>query len=116
MMKPNPSALKVAQLTQRLAAGYYAYAAAIKVAQDPRAKALFTEILPGQSVPIEFVSRKDGTTLAYHFQHYLDQVRSGAEIADDLQHTWLVGTLLAIGDALLRHGYFDRAPELELIY
>jgi hypothetical protein len=28
----------------------------------------------------------------------------------------LVGSLLAIGDRLSRHGYFDRAPELELIY
>jgi hypothetical protein len=46
-MKPNPSALKVAELTQRLTGGYYAHAAAIKVAQDPRAKAFFTEILPG---------------------------------------------------------------------
>jgi hypothetical protein len=115
-VKPNPSALKVAELTQRLTGGYYAHAAAIKVAQDPRAKAFFTEIMPGQIVPVDYVSRKDGTKYSYHFQHYLDQARSGAEIADDLQRTWLVGTLLAIGDALSRHGYFDRAPELELIY
>lgn len=115
-MKPNPSALRVAELTQRLTGGYYAHAAAITVAQDPRAKAFFTEILPGQIVPVGFVPRKDGTKYPYHFQHFLDQARSNAEIADDLQRTWLVGSLLTIGDALEREKYFDHAPELELIY
>jgi hypothetical protein len=33
----------------------------------------------------------------------------------DLDRVWLVGALLALGDALKQHGYFDHAPELELL-
>ena len=29
---------------------------------------------------------------------------------------WLIGSLLAVGDALERNKYFDHAPELELVY
>ena len=29
---------------------------------------------------------------------------------------WLTGSLLAVGDALEHHNYFDHAPELELVY
>jgi hypothetical protein len=36
-------------------------------------------------------------------------------MVDDLDRVWLVGSLLAIGDALMRHCYFDHAPELELL-
>jgi len=115
-VKAKPSALKVAELIQRLVGGYYAHAAAITVAQDPRVKPLFNTVEPGQLVPIGFVARKDGTKYPYHFHHYLDQVRASAEMSIDFQRTWLVGSLLTIGDALKRHAYFDRAPELELIY
>jgi hypothetical protein len=33
----------------------------------------------------------------------------------DLDRVWLVEALLALGDALKQHGYFDHAPELELL-
>jgi hypothetical protein len=116
-MKVNlPDALKIGELTQRMVRGYYAHAAAIEAAQDPRVKTLFSAIPPGQIVPVGFVPRKDGTKYPYHFHHFLDEVRTRAEIADDLQRTWLVGSLLTIGDALSRKGYLDHAPELELIY
>jgi hypothetical protein len=115
-VKANLSALKVGELTQRLVAGYYAHAAAIEVAQDPRVKTLFSAIPPGQIVPVRFVTRKDGTKYPYHFHHSLDQAHTNADIADDLQRTWLVGSLLTIGDALSNKGYFDHAPELELVY
>jgi hypothetical protein len=115
-VKANPSALRVAELTQRLVGAYYALAAAIEVAKDPRVKPLFSDIPPDQIVPVGFVSRKDGTRYPYHFHDYLDQVRTSSEMVTDFQRTWLAGSLLAIGDALKRYGYFDRAPELELIY
>ena len=115
-MKVNPSALEVGELTQRMVGGYYAHAAAIEVAQDPCVKTLFSAIPPGQIVPVGFVSRKDGTKHPYHFHHFLDQARTSSEIADDLQRTWLVGSLLAIGDALKSNRYFDHAPEIELTY
>lgn len=115
-MKANLSALRVAELTQRLVGEYYALAAAIEVAKDPRVAPPFSKILPGQIVPVGFVPRKDGTQYPYHFQHYLAQVRTNAEMVSDFQKTWLAGSLLTIGDALKRYQYFDRAPELELIY
>jgi hypothetical protein len=36
-------------------------------------------------------------------------------MVDELARVWLVGALLTVGDALARHHYFDRAPELELL-
>jgi len=115
-VKANPSALRVAGLTQRLVGEYYSLAAAIEVAKDPRVKPLFSDISPGQIVPVSFVSRKDGTQYPYHFHYYLDQVRTNSEMVSDFEKTWLTGSLLAIGDELKRYHYFDRAPELELIY
>jgi hypothetical protein len=93
-MKANPAALKVAELTQRLVGGYYAHAAAIEVARDPRVKTPLSAIPPDQIVPVGFVPRKDGTNYPYHFHHFLDQVRTNSEIGDDLQRTWLAGSLL----------------------
>jgi hypothetical protein len=114
--KPNPAALQVAQLIQRLTGGYYAHAAALEVARDPRANSLFSKVMPGQIVPVGFVARKDGTKYPYHFHHFLDQVQTNAQLTEDLQKTWMVGSLLTIGDALLKYAYFDRAPEIELVY
>jgi hypothetical protein len=115
-MKANPSALRVANLTQRLVGEYYALAAAIEVAKDPRVKPLFADVLAGQIVPVGLVPRNDGTQYPYHFHYHLDRVRTSSEMVTDFQRTWLAGSLLAIGDALKRYQYFDRAPELELIY
>jgi len=114
--KPNAAALQVAQLIQRLTGGYYAHAAALEVARDARVKPLFSKVIPGQIVPVGFVPHKDGRQYPYHFHHFLEQVQINAELLEDLQKTWLIGSLLTIGDALLKYGYFDRAPEIELVY
>lgn len=114
-MKVNQAAFDVGRLAERLAAGYYAYVAAIQVAGNPRAKDLVTDIPLGQAVPVGYVTRRDGTHHVFHFHHYLDQIRTDSHIADDLPRSWLVGSLLTVGDALTKHRYFDRAPELELL-
>ena len=36
-------------------------------------------------------------------------------MVEELGRVWLVGALLRTGDALQRHHYFNRAPELELL-
>jgi hypothetical protein len=66
-------------------------------------------------VPVANVRRKDGSGHVFHFTHFLDQARSNPAMVYDLERVWLTGTLLAIGDALDEHDYFDRAPELELL-
>jgi hypothetical protein len=66
-------------------------------------------------VPVGHVLRKDGTSHVFHFTHFLAQVGSNPAMVDDLDRVWFVGSLLVIGDALTRHRYFDRAPELELL-
>jgi len=111
----NQAAFDAGRLAERLAEGYYSYAAALQVARDPRAKKLIGPAPKGHAVPVGYVGRKDGTNHVFHFSHYLEQVRSNDLLADDLQRSWLVGSLVTIGDVLAQNGYFDRAPELELI-
>src|SRR5262245_52702875 len=114
-MKVNQAAFDAGQLAERMAQGYFVHVAAIEVATDPRASALAPIIEAGQYVPVGYVSRKDGTRHAFHFQHFLDQARTNSAIVDDLARTWLVGALLAVGDVLDQNDYFDHAPELELL-
>jgi len=114
-MKVNQAAFDCGQLAELMAQGYYAHTAALAVATDPGAKALVPTVQPGFIVPVGFVRRKDGTQLAFHYHFYLDQARSNPAIADDTERVWLVGSLLAVGDAASLHRYFDRAPELELL-
>jgi hypothetical protein len=103
-------------LMQRLVSGFYAHSAAILVARNPAANGLFTEVEPGQAVPIGRVARKNGEHAVYHFNHYLNLARTDHKLAEDLENTWAVGAMLTIGDALKKANYFDHAPELELIY
>ena len=114
-MKANQAAFEVGQLASRMASGYLAHKAAITVATDPRAKMLVPPKQPGFIVSVGYVARKDGTQHVFHFDHFLDQARKDSAVAHDLEHMWLSGSLLAVGDALSMHGYFDRAPELELV-
>ena len=115
-MKMNQAAFEIGRLAERMAAGYYAHAAAIVVATDPRAKALVSVVQPGQAVPIGEVTRKDGTRHIFNFHHYLDQASTNPTMVGDFERVWLVGSLLAVGDALAKQRYFDHAPELELVY
>jgi hypothetical protein len=111
----NQAAFDIGQMAERMAHGYLMHLAVIQVAKDPRAVALSPTMEPGQIVPVAYVSRKDGTRYAFHFTHYLAQAGSNPAMVDDLDRVWLAGALLAVGDALKRYAYFDRAPELELL-
>lgn len=114
-MPANPAALAVGQLSERLAQGHYTHVAALQVAMDPRAVALAPSTKPGFVVPVGYVGRNDGTEHAYHFIHFLERARTDPAIGRELESVWLSGALLAVGDALAAHGYFDRAPELEFL-
>jgi hypothetical protein len=114
--KANQAAFDVGQMAQRMFEGYYMHLAVIQVAKDPRAIFLSPIVEPGQMVPIGCIHHKDGTRHEFHFAHYLAQAGNNPAMVDDLDRVWLVGALLAIGDALKRHDYFDHAPELELLY
>ena len=108
-------AFEVGQLANRLAQGYYAHYTAAIVAQDPAAKDKLTSMRPGQPVPTETVARKNGTTHIFDSHFYLDYFNS-PEIAHEVASVWLVGALLSLGDALANNHYFDRRPELEMVY
>lgn len=114
-MKANQAAFECGQLAERMAQGYYTHKTAIEVATDSRAKFLVPAVQSGQIVPVGYVPRKDGTKIIFHYSHFLDQARHNAMIVGDLERLWLAGSLIAVGDAASAHGYFDRAPELELL-
>jgi hypothetical protein len=105
----------IGRLAHRIAQGYYAHILAIEVARDPRSKELISTIPEGEAIPIGYVFRRDGTKHTYSSQYYIDYLNSPA-IVDDLARTWLVSSLLAVGDALSAYDYLDHAPLLELIY
>lgn len=115
-MAAEGAAFEVGRLAERLAWGYYAYAIAIEVATDPRSDALIREPPPGHGVPVGFVSRRDGTQHVFDSRHYLNEARKHPTLMGELPRTWLVGSLLTVGDALAEHRYFDHAPILELLY
>lgn len=114
-MAGSSAALQCGQLAERMVHGYYAHAAAIGIARDPRAVGLLPDVQPGQIVPTGTVTRKDGTTHIYDASAFLNQARINPAIAMEFDRVWLAGALLALGDAAARSGYFDRAPELELL-
>jgi hypothetical protein len=107
---------EVGRLASRMAQGYYGHAAAVHVAKHSRAKELAPATSDDGSFPIGYVYRKDGSAHTYMFDHYLDYLSKAMEVIDDLDRTWLVGSLLNVGDALAKFKYFDHAPELELLY
>ncbi len=65
--------------------------------------------------PSDFIQRKDGTKWSFDTQDALVDLADKA-IDTELPRVWLTGSLLALGDALKDHGYFDHAPALELVY
>ena len=107
------SAFEVGRLASRMAQGYYAHTAAIEIAKGPHAKSFASETSLGQIS--SYVTRKDGTQHAFDLPHHLDQAHTNPEIVDELPRVWLVGSLLAIGDALSDVKYLDHSPLLELI-
>jgi hypothetical protein len=109
----DQAAYDVGRLAHRLGTGYYAHAAALAVASDPRAR----ELIPAQRTAISdsLVFRKDGSHHIFDFAHYLAEVRDNPDTASELARVWLMGALLTLGEALRKHRYFDKAPELELV-
>jgi len=109
-------AFEIGRMAGRTAQGYYAHKAAIEVAKDPRSNGLVpTEVRRGQAVPVGDVTRKDGTGHVYDIHHYLDYARANPEMAHDLERVWIIGALIAVGDALDKRGYLNRVPLLELV-
>jgi len=105
----NRAAAKVAQLARNMAEGYAAHIAAIRIAPRVNDQALLQMIA---DYPSDFVLRKDGT---FDTPDALGSAIANQEIAAELPRVWLTGSLLTVGDALKDNGYFDRAPELELV-
>jgi hypothetical protein len=66
-------------------------------------------------VPVGSVKRKDGTEHAFDFARFLRLASTDPNLANELKTVWLSGALLTLGDMLAKNGYFDRAPEFELV-
>ncbi|MCQ8128890.1 hypothetical protein [Methylomonas rivi] len=118
LYKEKKPSFEIGRLVHRMAQGYYSHTAAVEVARDPRSKALASTILQGvdgQPVPVGYVVRNNKTQHTYDFNYYLDYLNNPTMV-DDLARSWLVGSLLTIGDALSKLRYLDHAPELELLY
>jgi hypothetical protein len=109
-------AFEIGRMAARMYQGYYAHKAAIEIANSPGANGLIpNQSPPGQAVPIGEVFRRDGTGHVYDFRHYLDYARTNPHMADDLERVWIIGALIAVGDALDKRGYLNRVPLLELV-
>src|ERR1051326_754219 len=111
----NQAALEIGLLAHGRAQGHYVHSAALAVASHQNATTLSPLQKPDDSMPVGRVARKDGSVHVYDFNYYLGLARTDPLVARDLDRTWISGAYLVVGDALERHGYFDRAPELELI-
>jgi hypothetical protein len=110
----NAAAVEVAKLAQRMTSQYCSHVAAMYVARDARAEALAPPIEPGQSVPIIRIPRRDGNDMIMWFNHYLKECKEN-QVRQDFDKVWLLGALLAVGDALGANGYFGHVPEAEMI-
>jgi hypothetical protein len=106
------AACDVGQLAQDMVRGYAAHIAAVRIAPRVVSQALVRLIADW---PSDFVQRKDGTKWFFNTQDALVSLADKA-IEAELPRVWLTGSLLALGDALKDHGYFDHAPALELVY
>jgi hypothetical protein len=111
-MKANQAASDVGQLAWDMARGYAAHSAIIRAASLKDGKMLVRSIA---AYPSDFVQRKDGTKWSFGTQDALIDAVLNQAIAAELPRVWLRGSLLAVGDALKDNGYFDHAPELELV-
>lgn len=66
---------EIGRMAERMAQGYYAHVMAIEVARNPHSKDLVSTIPNGQSVPVGYVIRNDGTKHTFDSHHYLDYLR-----------------------------------------
>jgi hypothetical protein len=115
-MTVDPIRLAVGRIAQHLASGYYAFSVAHLVAVNPQS---INSLPPAKALgadPTGEIKRKDGTFHTLNLRHYLDLLRADQSLQGDFLRAWAMGALLALGDELARHRYFDHAPILELIY
>jgi hypothetical protein len=102
-------AFEIGRLAFRMHQGYYAHKAAIEIAKAPGSDGL----IPCPAA--DEVLRKDGTSHTYDLHYYLDYARTNQDMAGDLERIWIIGGLIAVGDALEKHKYLTRVPLLELV-
>jgi hypothetical protein len=112
-MKANQAAFDVGQLAERMAQGHGAHSAAMTVITRMDAQTLHR--LTRYPDPVGSAPCKDGNPLRFNLRDFLMLAFKDSAIAAELPRVWLAGSLLAVGDALARNSYFDRAPELELV-
>jgi hypothetical protein len=103
---------KVAQLARDMAVGYTAHITASRMAPRIDSKALVKLIA---DYPTDSVPRKNGPPFTFDTQDTFYNALVRDTIREEFPRIWLTGSLLAVGDALKDNGYFDRAPELELV-
>lgn len=112
MKVDQAAALKVGKLAWDMARGYLAHIALIRVPPRLRPQA-FVQLI--RDYPTDFVLRKDGTKWEFGVQDAIGSATWDEPIPTELPRVWPAGSLLAVGDALARNDYFDRAPVLELV-
>ena len=115
-MTLDSARILVSKRSQRLADGYYAFLVAHLVAVNPKS---INSLPPSTRIgedPIGQITRKDGSHHILNLRHYLDQLRADHDLQSEFLRVWAMGSLLALGDELQRHDYFDHAPIVELVY
>jgi hypothetical protein len=102
---------EIGKMSGWMARGYYAHQAVIEAARDSRTNS--------NLVAVGDVMRKDGTKHVYDMPHYLDHGCMDQRMISELERVWLIGSLIAVGDALADDSikYFKKnVPMLELVY
>jgi hypothetical protein len=112
-MKANQAAFDVGQFAMDMADGYAAHTAAMTVVTRLDERTL--RRVTWSPDPVGTAQTKDGNPVCFNLSDFLKLAPKKATITAEFPRVWLTGSLLAVGDALARHDYFDRAPELELI-
>ena len=110
----NAAAVEVAKLAQRMVKQYFSHHAAMQIARDPHSDLLMPPVEAGQIEPVFRIKRDDGSNLISQFPYFLQDSRD-PDVKKDFDKVWLVGALLAVGDALGAHKYFGHVPEAEII-
>ncbi len=101
----NPAAFACGQLAQSMVSGYFSHRVAMLMAADERVQAL----------PLDRVATPDQIDgHQFDFRHFLRQVRE-PELAAEFERVWLAGALVQVGNEVAQNGYFDHAPEIELV-
>ena len=115
MSKWEPKhALLVRDRCQHLYESCYAFMAVINVAEKFHGEMAARGPLPDEMT--RPVYRKRGDAHVYLLPHYLKQAFDSSQFVPQVQHAWLSMALIVAGDWLETYNYFNRAPQLEVIY